>query len=73
LLETKLSLKFWKETMVTTVYIKNRTLVNSEGKTPEKIYNNKILYIGHLRTWGCLIYTKMPKKTRNIKFYLTGI
>jgi hypothetical protein len=49
LLGAKLLLKFWQETIDTVCYIRNRIPVGPEGKTLEKAYTGKVLYIGYLR------------------------
>lgn len=73
LLGTKLLLKFWKKIIIIIIYIRNRTLIGFEGKMPEEIYSSKMPYIGHLRTWGCLVYIRMFKEIRDTKLHLVGI
>jgi hypothetical protein len=73
LLGAKLLLKFWQEAVDTVCYIQNKTPVGPKKKTPEKAYTGKVLYIGYLRAWGCLAYTRVPKDTRDSKLHPTGI
>jgi hypothetical protein len=59
-------------------YLQNRTLIGPNRKTPEEAYSGKHPYMGHLRAYGCVAYTHIPKETRlklediAIKTYLIG-
>ena len=55
-----LPLKFWAEAAATACYIRNRTPVGPEGKTPEEAFSGVKPSVGHLRVWGCLAYTRVP-------------
>lgn len=67
LMACNLPLKFWAEAASTVAYIRNRTPVGPEGKTPEEAYSGKKPYIGHMRVWGCLAYARVPKENRENK------
>lgn len=73
ILGTKLPLKFWQDAAETACYIRNRTPVGPEGKTPIEIYSGKKPDIGHLRSWGCLAYARVPKETRANKLEPTAV
>jgi hypothetical protein len=42
--------------------LRNRTPIGPGGITPEEAYSGKKLYIGHLRVFGYIVYTYIPKK-----------
>ncbi|RFU28076.1 hypothetical protein B7463_g8263, partial [Scytalidium lignicola] len=60
--------KFWEDAVVTTSYLRNRTPIGPEGKTPEEIYTGKQPYIGHLRAFGCVAYpTILPERRSKLE------
>lgn len=73
ILGTKLPLKFWQDAVETACYIRNRTPVGPEGKTPIEAYSGKKPDISHLRSWGCLAYARVPKETRTNKLEPTAV
>jgi hypothetical protein len=42
--------------------LRNRTPIGLGDITPEEAYSSKKLYIGHLRAFGYIIYTYIPKE-----------
>lgn len=69
----KLPLKFWQEAASTVCYIRNRTPVGPEGKTPEEAFTGRKPSISHLKVWGCLAYARVPKENRENKLYPTAV
>jgi hypothetical protein len=59
--------------METAYYIKNRTLVGPEGKTSIETFDRVKPYISHLKAWGCLTYTRLPKENKEHKIVPTSI
>ena len=64
LLDAKLPIRFWGDAVATACYLRNRTPIGPEGKTPEEAYSGKKPYIGHLRAYGCIAYAYVPKEKR---------
>lgn len=64
LLDAKLPVRFWGEAVITASYLRNRTPIGPEGKTPEEAYSGKKPNIGHLRTYGCVAYAYTPREKR---------
>ncbi len=60
LLEAGLPSLFWGEAVLTACYLRNRTPIGPEGKTPEEAFSGKKPGIGHLRVFGCLAYAHVP-------------
>ena len=51
--------EFWGEALATAVYLLNRSPTKSlEGKTPYEAWHGRTPAVGHLRTFGCLVYVK---------------
>jgi hypothetical protein len=73
LLACKLPLKFWADAAATACYIRNRTPVGPEGRTPEEAFTGKRPSIAHLRVFGCLAYARVPKESRDNKLTPTAI
>ena len=67
LLDAKLPTRFWGDAVAIACYLRNRTPISPEGKTPEEAYSGKRPYIGYLRAYGCLAYAHIPKEKR-LKF-----
>ncbi len=65
LLEAGLPSLFWGEAVLTACYLRNRTPIGPEGKTPEEAFSGKKPGIGHLRVFGCLAYAHVPFETRD--------
>ena len=72
ILGTKLPLKFQQDITKIAYYIRNRTPVSPEGKTPIEAYSSKKPNIGHLRSQEYLAYTRAPKETRANKLEPTA-
>jgi hypothetical protein len=73
LLASKLPLKFWADAATTVCYIRNRTPVGPEGKTPIEAFTGKKPSIAHLRVFGCLAYARVPKESRENKLVPTAV
>lgn len=51
--------KFWREAVITAVYLLNRSTTKSlDGKTPYEVWHNKKLSMHHLRMFGCVVHVK---------------
>ena len=60
-----LNLKFWGEAVNTAVYIINRTfLTGKTNKTPYELWHGKVPDIHHLRIFGSVVYSHIPKQKR---------
>ena len=60
-----LPLFLWAEACNTAVYLQNRSLHCALGHmTPEEAFSGKKPDIGHLRIFGCIKYSYIPKKKR---------
>ena len=44
-----------------------------EGKTPIEAFDGVKPYIGHLKAWDCLTYTRLPKENKKHKIVPTSI
>ena len=64
LLDAKLPVKFWGEAVITASYLRNRTPIGPEGKTPEEAYSGRKPNIGHLRAYGCVAHAHIPREKR---------
>jgi hypothetical protein len=64
LLDAKLPIRFWGEAVTTASYLRNRTPISPEGKTPEEAYSGRKPSIGHLKAYGCIAYAYVPKEQR---------
>lgn len=73
LLACKLPLKFWQDAATTACYIRNRTPVGPDGKTPEEAFTGRKPSIAHLRVFGCLVYARVPKENRENKLVPTAV
>lgn len=56
---------FWAEAIKTACYLRNRTPIGPNAKTPEEVYSGKKPGIGHLRAWGCVAYAHLPPINRD--------
>ena len=67
-----LPMHLWAEAARSTVYIQNRTPHKIlDNKTPEEVLFGKKPKVSHLRIFGCLVYTHVPKEKRT-KLYPSG-
>jgi hypothetical protein len=54
-----MSAVFWGETVVTTVYILNRSPIKAlNGRTSYEAWHGRKLVVSHLRVFGCLTFVK---------------
>jgi transposase InsO family protein len=60
--DTQLFTKFWAEAANTACYLRNRTPIGPGDITPEEAYSSKKPYIRHLRVFGYIAYTYIPKE-----------
>ena len=56
---------FWAEAIKTACYLRNRTPIGPNNKTPEEVYSGKKPGIGHLRAWGCVAYAHLSPINRD--------
>ena len=62
----------WVEACSTTAYVQNRTPHRALGKiTPEQVFSEKTLEVGHFRIFGSLAYCRIPEEKRK-KLYQTA-
>ena len=64
LIGAKLPTRLWGEAVRTACYLRNRTPIGPDGKTPEEAYSGRKPNIGHLRAYGCVAYAHIPKEKR---------
>ena len=65
LLDTKLSKKYWAESVSTAVYLKNCCPTKAvTGKTPYEAWFGQKPRVDHLRVFGCDAYVHVPKDER---------
>ena len=71
LADAKLPAKFWAEAVKTACYIRNRTPIGPDGKTPHEAYSGMKPRVDHLRAWGCVAYAHLPpiNRGRNDKMH----
>jgi len=51
--------RFWGEAVVTAVHLLNRAPTKAlQGRTPYEAWHGKAPQVKHLRTFGCVAYTK---------------
>ena len=62
LLDANLPIRLWGEAVNTASYLRNRTPIGPNDRTPEEAYTGHIPYIGHLRVYGCIAYQHIPKE-----------
>jgi hypothetical protein len=67
LMGARLPLKFWQLACEAVCYIRNRTPVGPEGKTPDEAFIGRKPTVAHLRAWGCLAIATLPKENRDNK------
>ena len=62
--ECGLPRNFWVETMVVANYLRNRFLAAGRNKISEELWIFITLNVSHLRVFGCIIYSYIPKENR---------
>ena len=60
----KLPLRFWGFAVIITCYLRNRMPIGPDGMCPEEAFTGRKVSVGHIRTFGCIVYTNIPKETR---------
>lgn len=73
--DAKLPARFWADAVKTACYLRNRTPIGPDGKTPEEAYSGKRPSIEHLRAWGCVAYAHLApiNRGRNDKMHPVAI
>jgi hypothetical protein len=57
--QQRLPARFWGKAVVTVVHLLNRAPTKAlSGMTPYEAWHDKALAVAHLRTFGCLTFTK---------------
>jgi hypothetical protein len=64
---SRLPKDLWGEAIATACYLRNRTPRKGETKTPEELFSGQKPSGQHLRVFGCLAYTFIPKERRDSK------
>ncbi len=62
--DARLPIRFWGEAVATACYLRNRTPIGPEGKTPFQAFIGRKPDLQHLRAYGCLAYAHVPKEHR---------
>ena len=65
LADANLPAVFWAEAIKTACYLRNRTPIGPEEKTPEEAYSGRRPGVNHLRAWGCVAYAHVPPINRD--------
>jgi ribosomal protein L9 len=55
---------YWVQAMMCACYLHNRTLLNNRGETAIVTWTTQPLSIDHLKTFGCVAWSLVPKETR---------
>lgn len=64
LYEANLEKKFWAEAVNTACYLRNRSMVSGLEKTPYEIFYKKKPNLEHIRIFGSVVMTHVPKEKR---------
>ena len=64
LIESSLPLNTWAEAVNTANYLRNRSPVSGQDKTPFELFFNIKPDVSHLRVFGCVAYAHVPKQLR---------
>ncbi|KAJ0802818.1 putative RNA-directed DNA polymerase [Helianthus annuus] len=63
--EKNLSNVFWSEAVATAVYLRNLSPTKAlDEATPFQVWYNRIPSVHHLRVFGCVAYSQVPKQRR---------
>lgn len=63
--EKGLPKSFWAEAVYTTVYLMNRSPTKAlDDKTPLEAWNGRKPSVSHLKVFGCVCYSQIPKQKR---------
>lgn len=60
----KLQKRFWAEAVITAAYILNRSPHFNLEKTSEEIWSGLRPNVKHLKVFGCVAYSHIPKQQR---------
>lgn len=71
LVDANLEDKYWGEAVMTAAYLQNRLPTKACDVTPYELWNNKKPDVGHIKVFGCQVYTYVPKEKR-LKFDCRG-
>src|SRR5215469_12690134 len=64
--DAKLPLSFWGYTVLTAVYLRNRSPTSAlDGKVPYTCFTGKVPDVSHLRVFGCTVYVHVQKDQRS--------
>ena len=67
-----LPMHIWAEVVRAVLYVQNHSPHRVlENKTPEEVFSGKKPEVSHLRIFGCLVYTHIPKEKR-MKLHPSG-
>lgn len=75
LADAKLPARFWAEAIKTACYLRNRTPIGPNERTPEEVYTGNKPSVQHLRAWGCVAYAHLPpiNRDRGDKMHPTAV
>lgn len=65
LLDSGLPMKYWAEAVVAANFQRNRTPIQSLGKTPYEVFYGKKPDVSNMRVFGCAAYVQVPKDKRS--------
>lgn len=69
---TGLPEKLWPEVIATANYLRNRNITSVTGLTPYEALYGRRPTLTHLRQFGCVVFTLIPKGSRRTKFDATA-
>lgn len=67
LIDSGLPERFWAEAIAYSTYVRNRTMINQEGKTPEELWTGKTLAVDHLLPFGQRIYYRVHQQQNKLQ------
>jgi hypothetical protein len=63
---SSLEKRFWGEAAMTAIYLKNRSPTAAlSGQIPEEVWSRSKVNLSHLRIFGCVAYSLIPKNKRD--------
>lgn len=63
--ESGLCQRYWGEAVMTALYLKSRCpSVAVAGRMPEEVWTSSRVELGHLRVFGCIVYSLIPEQKR---------
>ncbi|XP_063368169.1 uncharacterized protein LOC134656539 [Cydia amplana] len=58
--------RFWGEAIMAAIYLKNRSPTTAlSGRIPEEVWSGSKVDLSHLRVFGCMAYSLVPKNKRD--------